>query len=253
VNGIEQGTQEWLNERAGHVTASRINDVLTKPRKGQKESAVRKAYMAQLICERLTGKSLEEDKGSYWDIKRGKELESTVRSEYDLRTGSAVETAGFVKHPKLAWAGCSPDGYVGEIGLVQLKAPRRHVHLDWLINRVVPAEHKNQMLFELACLPERQWNDFVSYVDDLPSHLQTFIARQTRDAVKIAEIETAVAEFNAEIEEKICKLNHSGDADLTPMLEQSLKEVADKPKPDLRFELREFERAGSDLGGGRKF
>lgn len=223
---IEQRTPEWLNARAGHVTATGINDVMTKPRKGQKESSVRKAYMARLISERLTGKSLEEDKGNYWDIKRGIELESTVRSEYDLRTGSAVETAGFVKHPKLAWAGCSPDGYVGKVGLVQLKAPRRHVHLDWLENRVVPAEHKNQMLFELACHPDREWNDFVSYVDDLPPKFQLLIVRLRRDEAKIAEIETAVAEFNSEIEAKIERLNQACDDDLTGILQRSVEEAA---------------------------
>lgn len=224
MSDLEQRTPEWLNARAGHVTASRINDVMTKPRKGQKESSVRKAYMAQLICERLTGKSLEEDKGNYWDVKRGIELESTIRSAYDLRTGSAVETAGFVKHPKLAWAGCSPDGYVGKLGLVQIKAPRRHVHLEWLEQRVVPSEHKNQMLFELACHPDREWNDFVSYVDDMPERFQMLIVKQFRDAARIEEIEIAVAEFNAELEAKIERLNHAGD-DLGTLLQRSVEEA----------------------------
>ncbi len=222
----EQGTQAWYDARAGHVTASRIKDVLTKPRKGQKDSAVRKAYMAQLIGERLTGKSLEEERGNFFDIRRGNNLESTARVEYEMRKGVIVDTAGFVKHPTLTMAGCSPDGLVGQKGLVQLKAPRRHVHLDWIMAGVVPSEHKDQMLFELSCHPERDWNDFVSYVDDFPAHLQLFVARLPRDPVKIEEIDAAVAKFNAEIEEIIAKLPTSEDeTSLQVQLQDSLRHV----------------------------
>lgn len=202
----EQGSPAWYEARAGHVTASRIKDVMAKPRKGQKESAARKAYMAQLICERLIGKSLEEERSNFYDIKRGKDLESVARVEYEMSRGVVVDTAGFVKHPTLAMAGCSPDGLIGKEGMCQLKAPRRHIHIDWIMAGVVPSDHKDQILFELACHPERQWNDFVSYTEELPPHLQLFIVRQPRDEVKIAEIEAAVAKFNAEIEETIAKL-----------------------------------------------
>lgn len=222
----EQGSQAWYDARAGHITASRIKDVLTKPRKGQKESSVRKAYMAQLIAERLTGKSLEEERGNFYDIKRGKDLESVARIEYEGRCGVMVDTAGFVKHPTLLMAGCSPDALVGKTGLAQLKAPRRHVHLDWIMAGVVPSEHKDQMLFELSCHPERQWNDFVSYVDDFPAHLQLFVVRLPRDPAKIAEIDEAVAKFNAEIVEIIAKLPKlEGETSLEVQLQASLKHV----------------------------
>ena len=223
VEEHEQGSAAWYEARAGHVTASRIKDVMAKPRKGQKESAARKAYMAQLICERLIGKSLEEERGSFYDIKRGKDLESVARVEYEMSRGVVVDTAGFVKHPTLPMAGCSPDGLIGKEGLCQLKAPRRHIHLDWIMAGVVPSDHKEQMLFELACHPERQWNDFVSYVEDLPPHLGLFIVRQPRDDVKIAEIEAAVAKFNAEIDEIIAKLpTGEGDSALQRQLQDSV-------------------------------
>jgi hypothetical protein len=226
VSDHEQGSLAWYEARAGHVTASRIKDVMAKPRKGQKESAARKAYMAQLICERLIGKSLEEERSNFYDIKRGKDLESVARVEYEMSRGVVVDTAGFAKHPTLAMAGCSPDGLIGKEGLCQLKAPRRHIHIDWIMAGVVPSDHKDQMLFELACHPERQWNDFVSYVEELPPHLQLFIVRQPRDEVKIAEIEAAVAKFNAEIEETIAKLpTGEGDNPLHRRLQESLETV----------------------------
>jgi hypothetical protein len=223
---IEQRTQEWKDARAGNVTASRINEVMTLPRKGQKDSAVRKAYMAQIICERLTGKAIEESKGNFWDVQRGNDLESSARTQYDLRRGVAVQTAGFVKHPTIPMAGCSPDGYVAPDGMVQIKAPRRHVHLDWIMAGVVPSEHKRQMYFELSCHPERKWNDFVSYAEDLPDHLQLFIVRLYPDPVEIEKINSAVAKFNAEVEEIIAKLPKvEGQTSLEVQLQESLKHV----------------------------
>lgn len=227
MTDMEQGTAEWYEARSGHVTASRISAVLCKG-KGSKESVTRKEYMAQIICERLTKKSLEEERGNFFDIRRGKDLESAARVEYEMRNHVVVDTAGFVKHPKLPWAGCSPDGLIGKTGLVQLKAPRRHVHLDWIMHGVVPSEHRDQMLFELACNPGRDYSDFVSYVDDLGDipHLQLFQVRLHRDENKIAEIEAAVAKFNAEVEVIIAKLpTAEGRTSLQEQLEQSLAEI----------------------------
>src|ERR1019366_6742167 len=197
MSEIEQGTPAWYEARAGHITASRISDVMSKGQ-GKKESVTRKAYMAQVICEHLTKKSLEEDRNNFYDIRRGKDLESIARVEYESRNGVVVDTAGFVKHPTLPMAGCSPDALIGKDGLAQFKCPRRHIHLDWIMRGIVPAEHRDQMLFEMACHPERTYNDFVSYVDDLQEvpQLQLFQVRLHRDVNRITEIEAAVAKFN---------------------------------------------------------
>jgi YqaJ-like viral recombinase domain len=219
---LEQGTPEWFDARAGHVTASRINAVMAKG-KGGAESVTRSAYVAQLVFERLAGKSLEEEKGNFFDIKRGKDLEAVARVEYSLRNRVEVDTIGFVKHPTLAWAGCSPDGTIGKTGLAQFKAPRRHVHLEWFMKGVVPSEHRDQMLFELACLPEREYNDFVSYRDDLDDvpQWQIFQVRLKPDLSRIAEIEAAVAKFNAEVEAKMAKLT-SREKSLEELLRESV-------------------------------
>lgn len=220
----DQERRVWLDERAGHVTASRIGDVLTKPRSGSKVSSVRRNYQAQLICERLTHKSLEEEKGSFFDIKRGNELEPKARVEYEMAKGVVLLTSGFIKHPTLPWAGCTPDALVGSDGMAQFKAPRKANHLDWLLNGVVPGEHKPQMYFELACCPERIWNDFCSYEEDFPQHL--FIERLQRNQSEIERLELEVAKFNAEIDEIMARL--PADASKTSLqerLEQSLAEV----------------------------
>jgi hypothetical protein len=217
----EQGTQAWKDERAGKVTASRIADVLTKPRKGQKESAVRANYRAQLICEILSGKP-QQDEFQSWDMKRGIELEPTARAEYELRFNHIVRTVGFVPHPTIARAGCSPDGLVESDGLVQFKCPKTATHLAWLMVGSVPPEHRPQMYFELACTG-RQWADFASFEPNLPEHLQMFRARLERDEAEIAHIETEVLRFLAEVDEIISRLPQNEP--LVATLEKSVKAV----------------------------
>lgn len=200
----EQGTQEWRDERSGNVTASRISDVMAKPRsKGQSESTTRANYRAQLVCELLSGKATQDEFLSF-DMKRGIELEPTARIEYELKRSVDVETVGFVKHPKIARAGASPDGLIGRDGLVQFKCPKSATHLDYLMAGVVPTEYRPQMYFEMA-VTGRQWSDFVSFDPRLEGH-ELFIARLKRDEVEIAEIEQAVIKFNAEVDEILSRL-----------------------------------------------
>lgn len=217
----EQNNQAWRDARAGKITASGINDVTTKPRKGQKESRVRANYRAQLICERLTGKAVQDEYQS-WDMKLGIEREPYARAEYEIKTGTVVDLVGFVDHPKIPRCGCSPDGTIGTEGLVQFKCCKTATHIDWMMAKIVPVEHRPQMYFEMACTG-RKWSDFVSYEPNLPAHLQLFIVRLERDEVAIAEIETEVQKLNAEIDEIIAKLN--GSEDLTGILQQSVDAV----------------------------
>lgn len=218
----DQGTQAWRDERSGKITASRIDGVLTKPRKGQKESAVRSNYRAQLVCEILTGKAVE-DQFQSWDMKRGLELEPRARAEYEIKTGTVLETVGFVPHPTIPRAGASPDGLVGTEGLVQFKCVKTAKHLDWLMEKIVPVEHRGQMYFEMACTG-RQWSDFVSFEPNLPEHLQLFVIRLKSDDVKILEIENEVRKFNSEIDDIINRLG-SVDEDLESLLKKSVEQV----------------------------
>lgn len=234
MSEIEQRTQAWYLARAGHITASRIKDVMTRPRsKGEKFSIAQESYMGQLVCERLTKKPMESDeererKSRFYDIERGERLESVARSEYELARSVTVDAAGFVKHPTMEWAGCSPDGYIGTDGMAQFKAPRRHIHLKWMENGVVPAEHIDQMLFELDCHPGRKWSDFVSYIDDMEElpHLKLFIVRLYPDPNRMEEIRTAVAALSAEVDRKISRLpGPDGKTNLERELEASLRNV----------------------------
>ena len=183
-----QGTPEWLAERAGRVTASMISNVLMKP-----ETAGYRDYLSQIVAEMLTGKPQGSDYTNSY-MQYGTETEPLARSAYEVATDSVVDEIGFCEHPTIKQSGASPDGLVGDTGLVEIKCPKVSTHLSYLLAGVAPAQYKNQMMWQMACTG-RAWCDFVSFRPDLPEHLQLFVVQFDRDPVRIAELEVAVVAF----------------------------------------------------------
>ena len=195
----EQGTPEWLAARAGKVTASAISNVLMKS-----ETAGFRDYQAQLVAEILTGKPQGSDFTNA-AMQFGTETEPLARSAYEAETGFSVDEVGMVIHPTIERSGASPDGLVGNSGLAEIKCPKVATHLAYLVAGVVPAGYKNQMSWQMACTG-RDWCDFVSFRPDLPENLQLFVVRYQRDPAKIAELESAVVNFLASVDQMISKL-----------------------------------------------
>jgi len=194
-----QGTPEWLAARAGKVTASMISAVLMKP-----ETAGFRDYQAQLVAEILTGKPQGSDFTNA-AMQFGTETEPLARSAYEAHTGFSVDEVGMVIHPTIERSGASPDGLVGNSGLAEIKCPKVATHLAYLVAGVVPTTYKNQMSWQMACTG-RDWCDFISFRPDLPENLQLFVVRYQRDPAKIAELETAVVNFLAGVDQMINKL-----------------------------------------------
>ena len=194
-----QGTPAWLAARAGRVTASMISAVLMKP-----ETAGFRDYQAQLVAEILTGKPQGSDYTNV-HMQFGTETEPLARSAYEAETGFSVDEVGLCIHPTIERAGASPDGLVGNSGLVEIKCPKVATHLAYLIAGVVPAGYKNQMMWQMACTG-LDWCDFVSFRPDLPEHLQLFVVRFKRDSAKILELETAVIAFLSTVDAMIAQL-----------------------------------------------
>ena len=199
---IEQGTTEWHAMRLGKVTASRIADVMSKG-KGSAESAGVRNYRAQLVCERLTGQ--KEDSYINSAMQRGTDLEPMARECYEFLQGVTVDQIAFVDHPTVPMSGASPDGLVGDDGLVEIKCPNTATHLDYLESISAPSNYILQMLWQMACTG-RQWCDFVSYDPRLPEELQLLVVRYHRVDSEIQAIESAVTAFNSSIESKIANL-----------------------------------------------
>jgi putative phage-type endonuclease len=198
---MEQGSDAWFNIRIGKVTASRVADVLAKTKTGY--STTRDNYMAQLVCERLTGQKGESFTNAA--IQHGIETEAYARAAYEARYDVLVDEVGFVSHPTIEMSGASPDGLVGDDGLIEIKCPNTATHIETLLSESVPNKYYTQMQFQIACTG-RKWCDFVSFDNRLPTELQMFVKRVPRDDMYIKLIEDEIVKFLAELDTKINQL-----------------------------------------------
>ena len=196
-----QGSPEWHQARLGKVTASRISDVAAKIKTGW--GASRAKYMGELIAESLT----HEPTPSYINaaMQHGTDTEPQAAAAYSFYTDAELELVGFVDHPKIDQAGCSPDRLIGKDGLVEIKCPQTSTHIDTLLSGSIPKKYIDQMQWQLACT-KRKWCDFVSFDPRMPPETQLFIQRVERDKERITELEGMVVEFLTEMNEKIDRL-----------------------------------------------
>jgi putative phage-type endonuclease len=201
MNMIVQGTAEWHAIRVGKVTASRVADVMARTKTGW--GASRANYMAELIAERLTGEPAEGYTNAI--MQRGNEKEPDARAAYEFLTDASIVQIGFVSHPTIATSGASPDGLVGDDGLVEIKCPNTATHIETLLGNAVPGKYVSQMLWQMAC-SGRQWCDFVSFDPRLPESMRLFVRRVHRDDRRIAEIEGIVVTFLGELDQKVSEL-----------------------------------------------
>ena len=197
-----QRTDEWRKVRLGKVTASRIGDLMAKTRTGYSTS--RANYMAELVCERMTGQPAENYQNAA--MLRGIEMEPQALAQYCFQTDLGVDLVGFVDHPEIPDSGCSPDGYVGKEGLVEIKCPGAPgTHMETLLTGTVDLRYVRQMAFQMACTG-RQWCDFVSYDPRWPPSMQLWVKRYERDDTAIKAIEVEVMTFLGELCDKVAAL-----------------------------------------------
>jgi putative phage-type endonuclease len=154
---MEQRTEEWFAARCGKVTASRVADIIAKTKSGP--SASRENYLAQLVCERMTGKPAESYSNSA--MQWGTDTEPFARAAYEARMDILVTEVGFIDHPWITMSGASPDGLANE-GMVEIKCPNTATHIQTLLDRKVPEKYITQMMWQMACA-DRPWCDFVSF------------------------------------------------------------------------------------------
>lgn len=198
MDSIIQGSDEWHSLRLGKVTASRVSDVTAKVKTGV--SASRTNYMAQLIAERLTGSV--EATYTNGSMQWGNEQEPEARLAYQFYANELVEQVAFIPHPLIEMTGASPDGLVGQDGLVEIKCPNTSTHIDTLLSDRTPAKYIKQMMWQMACTG-RKWCDFVSFDPRMPEEMRLFVKRVHRDDNLIASLEAEVSEFLCEINNKI--------------------------------------------------
>jgi len=207
---MEQRSPEWFAARCGSLGASQLNEALATTKNGW--GASRENLKNRIIAERLTGTPTESftNAAMQWGV----DQEDNARKAYEAHTGTFVDEMGIAFHPVLKHTHASPDGLVGDDGLLEIKCPNTTTHIETLKSQKVPSKYMNQMLWQMRCV-DRQWCDYVSFDPRLPQHLQLFVKRVERDDVAIAELEAKVAEFLTEVECEIDELNRrfSDDAE----------------------------------------
>lgn len=198
---MEQRTDEWFSERAGKVTASAIYKVMARTKTGY--GADRANYHAQLVSERLTG--LPADSFSNAAMQWGIDNEAQARAMYGLHSGMIVIETGFHNHPTIPLSGASPDGLVGDSGLVEIKCPNTATHIATLTGSGIDRKYLLQMQWQMACTG-REWCDFSSFDPRLPQEMQLHVRRVERDNVLISEIEEEVSKFLDEVSMTVIQL-----------------------------------------------
>lgn len=192
---FEQSSPEWLQARCGILTASKGMDMSSMLKNGG-ESAKRTNLKNQLLVERFTGcpKFVYQNAAMKW----GTEQEPNAREAYSLYTGATVVQVGLAISDEIEFFGASPDGLVGAEGLIEIKCPESETFLKWVLDGVVPDQHKPQMLAQLA-VTGRQWCDFVAYDPRFPLEQDLFIRRFTPYPADIQKIKDSARTFLAEV------------------------------------------------------
>jgi putative phage-type endonuclease len=199
IRNIAQGSPEWMALRVGKIGGSRISDLLTEGRNGA-ESLTKRKYKNELIRERLTGRKLDTYKTPA--MQRGIDLEPMARAWYEVKYNTFVDQVAIVLHPSIDGGQCSPDGIVEATNsLIEIKIPNPENHLDNILTSGKQLEqYYDQVQWQLACMPEKEFCDLVSYDPEMPDHLQGFVKRIYRDDEYINNMQNAVIAFLSEIE-----------------------------------------------------
>jgi len=201
ITTCEQGSPEWLSLRLGKVTASRIKEVLANGR-GNAPSKMAESYMIELVAEILTGESKPffENDAMRW----GTETEDEARAVYSIKNSRFdVEEVAFIEHSE--FIGMSPDGLVGDDGLLEIKCPNTTTQLKRALSDDYSKDYKAQIQMQLW-VSGRDWCDFVSFDPRLDCAAGYLEQRVYRDNSYISDMQDKTFEFVGKMKELINKL-----------------------------------------------
>ena len=191
-NKISQGSEEWLKLRLGKFTASQAQAIASAG-KGLETLVFKK------VAEILTNKAEEGYKN--FDMERGHELEAMARGAYELETGNIVREVGFCELDKQI--GCSPDGLVGDDGLMEIKCPCDKVFVEYLYSGKIDTGYMWQMQMQMY-VTDRTWCDYVVFNDNFPNSI--VITRVERDEGAVAKIKAGLATAKAMTDSILLKI-----------------------------------------------
>jgi hypothetical protein len=200
---IDQNEDEWLDARIAKLTGSGCSKIMANYGKAFGDPA--KRYAVQIAVEQLTGKRSNSDNYSNSHMERGHEQEPVARALYEDQYFVDVTNGGFFD---CDLSGCSPDGLVGNDGIIEIKSVISHIHYANIKRGGIDPSYKWQIYFNLL-KTERQWIDFVSYCADFPPEKQLYIHRINKldcenEFKMIADREKQFFSLVDEIKQTIC-------------------------------------------------
>lgn len=195
---VIQGSDEWHDQRRGIVTASVVGQLVTPKQLKIAANDKSRAIVWQLVAERITGYTDPTYVGD--DMLRGHDEEAQAREKY-AEVYAPVHEVGFLLRKEDTWQlGYSPDGLIGDDGLIEVKAPRAKGHLSTILAGEVPAEHMAQCQAGLL-VSGREWLDFISFSGGMPMwHKRVYPDPAWQDAIVAAveQFEATAAEMIAD-------------------------------------------------------
>lgn len=195
---ILPGSPAWFDARCGSWTASRAPALMATTKKGEPTAAY-SDLIGEVAAERLTGMAASHYVTG--PMQRGIDLEPQAADAYAIERMVALGDSRLVLHPTLPRVCATPDRFVGDDGLVEIKCPSVQLkHLDTLRGgrKSILAEYRDQCLWQLWCTG-RAWCDLVSYYPEFPSAFQLAIVRIERDEARFAEFEAAIERAEREV------------------------------------------------------
>jgi len=198
---MQQRDTEWFALRAGKFTGSRFKDLMARTKTGPSTS--RNNLIATLAVERITGTCMETYQN--FAMLRGIELEPVARAAYEDHFMLSVEEVAFIQHPRYDFVGCSPDGLVGDDGMLEIKCPNASdKHLQAILNNAHATEYTWQLQGNMW-VAERGWIDAFSYDPRYPKGARCATWRVYSDINMFRELEgeciKADKEVNAVVEQ----------------------------------------------------
>lgn len=221
VNGLSrydhivQGTDEWHDIRRGIVTASVVGQLVTAKTFKPAVNDTSRALTALLVAERITGYT--EPTRMTDDMWRGVEDEPRAREKYTEHHAPVAEAGFMILERDGIRLGYSPDGLVGDDGLIEIKSRRQKKHLATILADEVPIENMAQIQAGLL-VSGRQWCDYISYCGGMP----LWVKRVHPDAKWHTAITAAARQFEQTATEMVA--NYETAVAGLPMTERVLEE-----------------------------
>lgn len=203
-HSIIQGTQEWHDLRRGVLTSTAIKTLITPTGKLADNDKTR-VHVYEIAAQRITGRT-EESYQSY-DMMRGHDEERLARDLYAKHYAPVTE-CGFVVNDSLGFeVGYSPDGLVGDHGLIEIKSAKSRIQVERIATGGVPSEHYAQIQTGLW-VTGREWCDFISYGNGM----KMMVCRVFANSVYHELIEQAAQSFEAKVAEVIAAYERNSES-----------------------------------------